>query len=114
MDLSRLYKPWKIFTLTISVVLFIHFLKDITQDLLGINTLLDVMGNIQEDTTRLPSFLTPIYWLLWIIATIAQPIIGYLTLRNCKNHDFNKYDIAIFAMVLFFLLMILWAYYLSV
>jgi len=114
MDLSRLYKPWKIFTLTISVVLLIHFLKDITQDLIGINTFLDVMGNIQEDTTRLPAFLIPIYWTLWIIATIAQPIVGYLTLRNWKSHDFNKYDLAIFALALFFLLMICWSYLLSI
>jgi|GEM_PF-3829127 membrane-associated PAP2 superfamily phosphatase len=114
MNLSRFYKPWKIFTLTISVVLFVHFLKDITQDLLGINTLFDVMGNIQEDATRLPMFLTPVYWLLWIIATIAQPIIGYLTLRNWKSHDFNKYDWIIFTLALFFLLMISWAYFLSI
>lgn len=114
MNLSRLYKPWKIFTLTISVVLFVHFLKDITQDLLGINTLLDVVGNIQEDATRLPMFLTPVYWLLWIIATIAQPVIGYLTLRNWKSHDFNKYDWIIFALASFFLLMISWAYFLSI
>ncbi len=38
------------------VVTLIHFLKDITQDILGIPTFLDMFGNIQEDLGALP------YW----------------------------------------------------
>ncbi len=114
MSLSKLIQPWKIFTLIISGVLLLHFLKDITQDLLRMNTAFDVMGNIQEDTTRLPQYLVPIYWSLWIIATIAQPVVLYLTYKNWKSKDFNKYDVAILSMVLFFFLMIIWAYSLSI
>ncbi|HCQ31446.1 TPA: hypothetical protein DIU27_03645 [Candidatus Collierbacteria bacterium] len=36
------------------VVTLIHFLKDITQDILRIPTFLDVFGNIQEDLSHLP------------------------------------------------------------
>jgi len=36
------------------VVTLIHFLKDITQDILGIPTFLDIFGNIQEGLSRLP------------------------------------------------------------
>ena len=39
------------------VVTLIHFLKDITQDILGIPTFLDVFGNIQEDLSHLPHWL---------------------------------------------------------
>jgi len=36
------------------VVTLIHFLKDITQDILRISTVFDVFGNIQEDLSGLP------------------------------------------------------------
>lgn len=36
------------------VITLIHFLKDITQDILRIPTILDVFGNIQEDVSWLP------------------------------------------------------------
>lgn len=114
MNTPKLYRLWKIFTLIISTFLFLHFLKDITQDLLHIDTVLDVMGDIQEETTRLPKFVTPVYWTLWIIATLAQPIIGYLTLRNWNSKDFNKDDLVIFVLAFFFFVMMIWAYSLSI
>lgn len=114
MSLSNLKRTWKFFTLIFSIILFLHFLKDITQDLLGINTVLDVIGNIQEESTRLPKFLIPIYWFMWIIATITQPVVMYLTYRNWKNKDFNKYDLVILSLIMFFSLMVLWAYILSI
>ena len=43
------------------VITLIHFLKDITQDILRIPTILDVFGNIQEDISRLP------YWIQLLI-----------------------------------------------
>jgi len=36
------------------IIVFIHFLKDITQDILQIPTFLDIFGNIQEDLSNLP------------------------------------------------------------
>jgi hypothetical protein len=39
------------------VITLIHFLKDITQDILKIPTILDVFGNIQEDLSHLPHWL---------------------------------------------------------
>ena len=36
------------------IIIFIHFLKDITQDILKIPTFLDYFGNIQEDLSNLP------------------------------------------------------------
>ncbi|HAI22526.1 TPA: hypothetical protein DCP77_00570 [Candidatus Collierbacteria bacterium] len=43
------------------VVTLIHFLKDITQDILRIPTIFDVFGNIQEDLSHLP------YWIQLLI-----------------------------------------------
>jgi uncharacterized membrane protein len=71
------------------------------------------MGNIQEDTSRLHGFLLPIYYALWIVATIAQPVIGYLTYKTWKYKDFNKYDVIILTLILFFFSMLSWALILS-
>ena len=43
------------------VITLIHFLKDITQDILRIPTILDVFGNIQEELSHLP------YWIQLLI-----------------------------------------------
>ena len=43
------------------IVILIHFLKDITQDILQIPTFLDVLGNIQEDVSWLP------IWTQWLV-----------------------------------------------
>ena len=43
------------------IAILIHFLKDITQDILRINSPLDLFGNIQENLSFLPSFLQKVY-----------------------------------------------------
>ncbi|MEK7070284.1 MAG: hypothetical protein AAB966_00590 [Patescibacteria group bacterium] len=48
------YKVRSFILSLIWVVTLIHFLKDITQDILRIPTILDVFGNIQEDLCHLP------------------------------------------------------------
>lgn len=50
-------RTWKYLLSVIWVVIIIHFLKDITQDILHIPTILDVFGNIQEDVGWLPKYL---------------------------------------------------------
>lgn len=41
----------------IFVIIFIHFLKDITQDILKIATPLDLLGNVNEDLSKFPEFI---------------------------------------------------------
>ena len=39
------------------IFIFIHFLKDITQDILGITSPLDMFGDVKEDISFLPYYL---------------------------------------------------------
>lgn len=47
-------KIWRKILPFVWIIVFIHFLKDITQDILQIPTFLDIFGNIQEDLSNLP------------------------------------------------------------
>jgi len=56
-------------------VVLIHFLKDITQDLFGISTILDNLGNIEEDISAFPLWLE--YFYHW---TMVNTVIGEIVL----------------------------------
>lgn len=42
------------------ILILLHFLKDLTQDIFEINTILDTLGNITEDLSKFPE------WLIWL------------------------------------------------
>ncbi|MFA6007281.1 MAG: hypothetical protein WC784_01375 [Candidatus Shapirobacteria bacterium] len=48
-------KIWRKILPFLWIIIFIHFLKDITQDILQIPTFFDIFGNIQEDLSNLPN-----------------------------------------------------------
>lgn len=60
--MSTRLQAWRTFLVLVWVVTLLHFLKDITQDILKIATPLDLMGDIQEDVSRLP---VGIRWLVY-------------------------------------------------
>lgn len=108
------YNVWKTFLVLIGCFFFLHFLKDITQDILNIPTLLDKMGNIVENPTNLPAWLQYVYHWGWVNTTLSQPVITYLSFKNLKNRKFNRYDKYLILLLVHFCLMIFWAYYLSI
>ncbi len=110
---QRLHKLWKLMLLIISTFLALHFLKDITQDILKIQTPLDYMGDIQEDLSFLPKWLLPVYYVSWVLATIAQLVIIYYIFQTWKHDTFNKNDKIIIYLLLFFLAMGAWAFILA-
>ncbi|GEM_PF-6964985 len=87
--MSRLTQ--RFFLPTLWIVVFLHLLKDITQDLLGVKTPLDLLGNIQED---LSSFSLPqkvFVYILHAVALYLQLLIllivpAYLK-TGSKNHQ---------------------------
>lgn len=58
--------------IVIWIVVLIHFLKDITQDILHLATFLDVFGNIQEDVHRLPDWVQKIVYGAGVISFLAE------------------------------------------
>jgi len=54
-------KIWQIFLPLIFIFVSVHFLKDITQDLMKISTPFDILGDIKEDLSFLPDNLKSVY-----------------------------------------------------
>lgn len=57
---KNLYKIWRFFLPIIFLIVWVHFLKDITQDILKISTFLDLLGNINEDLSAFPPLIQKI------------------------------------------------------
>jgi len=110
---EQLHKLWKLLLVLVGIFLSLHFLQDITQDLLKIQTPLDYMGDIQENVSILPIWVLPIYYGSWILATIAEPIIVYFIFKTWKHNTFNKNDKIICLLLLYFLAMVVWAFTLA-
>lgn len=83
---------WKIILVPIFILLLLHFLKDITQDVLGIPTILDLMGNIQEDISGFSQWLVWLYHWAWVNAFFIQPILLYLISKTWRSEKFGNND----------------------
>jgi|SRR3989339_636479 len=95
---------WRSFLVVVWVVVLIHFLKDITQDILRIPTILDVFGNIQEDISWLPQYLQYLVYgagigsfLAEIFLLISIPIVR-------KNNTLRKLEMWVAGVVIFMLI----------
>jgi len=96
---NSLYKIWKFFLPFIFIIVFVHFLKDITQDILKIPTFLDLLGNVNEDLSEFPLF---IQWIIISLGYLSFGIEVFLVVTipqiiKDKNHaKLEKYIIASF------------------
>ncbi len=110
---EKIHILWKQVLILLGIFLVLHFLKDITQDVLKIQTPLDYMGDIKEDASSLPSWLQAIYFALWILATIVQPLMVYFIFKTWKHNTFNRNDKIIVYLLCYFLAMMIWAFTLT-
>lgn len=58
---ARLFRLWRFLLPFFFIFFLIHFLKDITQDILVIRTPLDILGDVKEDLSFLPPISQKIY-----------------------------------------------------
>ena len=68
----------KLLLLAIWIIMLIHFLKDMTQDILGIPSVLDLFGNIQENTSTFPIWLEYLYHWAMVNTFIGELILIFL------------------------------------
>lgn len=97
----KVFRAWKFFLIPVFVFIVIHFMKDITQDLLGLPTVLDYFGDANEDLSNFHPYTTWVYhWfmvntiLLEIFLIIAIPKIW---LRSI----FSRIDIYAFLSIMY-------------
>lgn len=65
--MTKKFLLWLIF-----VAILIHFLKDITQDILQISTPLDIFGNVKEDLSGFPQIIKIGFFILGIISFLSE------------------------------------------
>lgn len=51
--MNKIFRVWRLFLPILFLFVLIHFLKDITQDILIISTPLDIFGDVKEDVSKL-------------------------------------------------------------
>ena len=68
----KVYKIWRILLPFLYVVVLIHFLKDITQDILKIPTHLDLLGDVKEDISMFPVFFQNLFISMGVGSFIAE------------------------------------------
>lgn len=69
---NRIFYWWRKILPVFWVFVLIHFLKDITQDLLKISTPLDLLGDVKENFQGLPGWLQTVYLGIGISSLIAE------------------------------------------
>ncbi len=90
-----LFKLWRTILPIIFIFVLIHFAKDITQDILQVNTFLDVFGDAHEDLSFLPEPIPTVftYWLggLSILVELFLLISIPIVLKRKKFSKLEKY-----------------------
>ncbi len=103
--MKKLYKLWRLFLPFLFIFISIHFIKDITQDILQIKTPLDIFGDVQEDLKRFDDTTQKLYLyglggasvLTEVFLLISIPIVW----RRKMYSSLEKY-ISILSIFLFF------------
>lgn len=68
----KLYLLWRKLLPPVFIVVFVHFLKDITQDILHISTPLDLLGDVKEDLFGYPAIIQTLVILLGYASFIGE------------------------------------------
>jgi|SRR3989344_3222143 len=90
---------------TIFVLILIHFLKDITQDILQISSPLDILGDAKEDLSKFPKIIKQGYLLLGISSLFSELFLIIaipLALLGKNNPKLEKFVWVIITFLLFY------------
>ncbi len=97
----------------ILVVVSIHFLKDITQDILGTTTPLDRLGDIQENISQFPMWFEW-FWHWAMVNTVIGELILVILLPRYLFKSIGKVEkYIIIGSLVYIPIMFLLAYFLS-
>lgn len=97
-----LNKIWKIFLSFIFIFILIHFLKDLTQDILKISTPLDWLGDAKEDLSFLPKPVQTVYlYGLGGFSILAEVFLLIVIPKVWRRKEFSKLNQWILVMVIF-------------
>lgn len=102
---NTVIKFWKLSLYPIFLFVFVHFLKDVTQDILQIVTPLDLLGDVKEDISFLPTPIRSVYvYGLGGLSVIVELFLLVVIPKVWRGKDFVKLDRWIMTAVLYLLI----------
>ena len=96
-----LHKIWYFSLPVIFLIIFVHFLKDITQDILKIPTFLDLLGNVNEDLSVFPPFIQQIIIALGFVSFGIEFFLIVAIPKVMKDKENSKLEKFVIASILF-------------
>jgi hypothetical protein len=104
---KKIFKAWRTILPFVYLIVLVHFLKDITQDILRIPTPLDLLGDIKEDLSLFPALIQKFFGLLGIGSFMAELFLLVSIPVVIKRREFTFLEkivgVVIVALLLFFL-----------
>ncbi|MFH0749441.1 MAG: hypothetical protein V1917_00825 [Candidatus Gottesmanbacteria bacterium] len=98
-----IYKLWRKLLPILYIFVLIHFLKDITQDILKIPTFLDLLGDVREDISSFPLVIQNIFTLLGYGSFVAEIFLLVSIPITLKKKEMSVLEKVVVAVVLFLL-----------
>ncbi len=96
-----LHKIWQFSLPVIFLIVFVHFLKDITQDILKTPTFLDLLGNVNEDLSAFPLVIRQIIIALGFVSFGIEVFLIVVIPKVMKNKENSKLEKYVIASLLF-------------
>ena len=84
---------WKIALVPVFIFVLIHLLKDITQDLLGIESVFDLLGNVNEDLSGFHPYALWLYHWFMVNTIILELYLLVAIPKTWFRKTFSKIDI---------------------
>jgi hypothetical protein len=102
-----LFRVWRGLLPFLYVFVLVHFLKDITQDILKLPTPLDLLGDAKEDLSLFPDFIQNIFILLGVGSFMAEAFLLISIPVVMKKKEITSLEKVILALVIALLLFFL-------
>ena len=99
-----LHKIWHLSLPIILLIIFVHFLKDITQDILKIPTFLDLLGNVNEDLSVFPLIIRQIIITLGFASFVLEAFLIVAIPKIMINKENSKLEKYVIASILFLII----------
>lgn len=113
LESKKVFLVWKTITIVIFGIVLIHFLKDITQDFLGVATILDRLGAIHENISGFSKILRQFYDWAMFNTYIVEFILLFTIPKTWKQKTFSKIDILNLGLAVYLAVGILFAWLLA-
>jgi hypothetical protein len=106
---KKLFRLWRFLLPLLFVFFLIHFLKDITQDILKVATPLDLLGDAKEDLSSFSPFFRRVFYILGVGSFAGELFLLISIPIVLKRKTFSRLELVVLIVIILILLFFLWA-----